>query len=309
MSVQESTVHSSLESRYLSGLNHFESGPFALAVEDFLSCLSTFEDPRIQRLAKKYIGESYARMGGQELRAEKFESALNNFSLAVSQAAGYPDYHLGRARAHAGLGNRAEQERALRKALDLHPRYVDALLALAAFQYSESKDEALATFEMACKASEDLYGEPYQDVLAAHRTQEPSKVVSILLSIRPLGTSLVGELVSRALESWQAGKVVEAEESLIRALQLAPRYADVRCKYGRLLLDLGRVEDALSELRTSVEINPRYVEGLTYLGLALIRNGNEQEGADYLHRALEMDPLHPVAIKEVALVSARRSSK
>ena len=63
MSVQESTVHSEAERRYLSGLGHFESGQFSLAIDDFLSCLSAFEDPRIQRLAKNYLGESYARLG------------------------------------------------------------------------------------------------------------------------------------------------------------------------------------------------------------------------------------------------------
>lgn len=308
MSVHETTVGSG-ESRYLAGLAAFESGRYHEAIEDFLVCLEANEDPRIQRLSKNYLGETYARLGAQALRDACYREALDHYAMAISQAPTYPDYHLGRARSHAGLGNADEQVRALKKALELHPGYVDALLAMAAYEYGLNPQEGLARFEKACAFSEDLYGEPYQALLAAHKAGQTGLVIERLLSLRSPGASQANACAASAAEHVLAERVTEAEAGYLKALELAPQYADIRCKYGQFLLSHGRVPEAIVQLRTAVEINSRYVEGLTFLGVALVRNGQDSEGADYLFRALEIDPLHPVATREAAQVSMRRSSK
>ena len=94
-----------------------------------------------------------------------------------------------------------------------------------------------------------------------------------------------------------------------KALAAAPGYADLRCKYGKVLLELGETEHAAEQLTRAVEINERYVEALATLGLAMAKMNRDIEAGDFFARALVLDPYHPVAIAESAKLPARRSMR
>lgn len=309
MSVQEPTQLPAGGLEYSRGLKAYEYGNLDDAIGEFQQCLNADNDPRIVRLAKNYLAESYARRGARAQLPEQYEQAVSDYTAAIALAPRYPDYHFGLAKVYLSCAHLEKHEAALARALELHPKYVDALLALAACQYRRDPEQALRSFELACGSSEELYGYAYRLIFDQHRAGNADGVIATLRSITETAPVQANQLLECATEYSNQEKFPEAEAAFRRAIELAPRFADIRCKFGQLLLRLDRNEEASAELSLAVDINPRYVEALTYLGISLIRLGRLSEGSEFLVRALEIDPLYPTASAELAQISVRRSSK
>jgi Tfp pilus assembly protein PilF len=95
------------------------------------------------------------------------------------------------------------------------------------------------------------------------------------------------------------GRWGDAEEGYRRALEVAPRFADIRCKHGQVLLQLDELEQAIAEFREAVTINPRYADAYAFLGVAYRRSGREDDAVGAFRAALTIDPAHVVAAQEI----------
>ena len=79
--------------------------------------------------------------------------------------------------------------------------------------------------------------------------------------------------------------------SMRRALELAPRNADVILAASRLAAGLGRADEAIGLCRRAIALDPFNVQGHRYLGLSLLYAGLLEEAEAALKYGLELDPL------------------
>lgn len=83
-----------------------------------------------------------------------------------------------------------------------------------------------------------------------------------------------------------------AEESFLRALQLAPGDPDISNNYGWFLCETGRAAKAMPLLQTALR-NPLYATPVIALNNAAVcasRLGDDKAAEDYLVRSLRVDP-------------------
>jgi Flp pilus assembly protein TadD len=139
----------------------------------------------------------------------------------------------------------------------------------------------------------------YREGLALLERGEDEEAVRSLKRVAPRLRHDPEAVVRAADELAHEGRWGDAEEAYRRALDLAPRFADVRCKHGQVLLQLDEVEQAIAEFREAVTINPRYADAYAMLGIAYRRAGQHEEARDAFRAALEADPNHAVAALEI----------
>ena len=65
------------------------------------------------------------------------------------------------------------------------------------------------------------------------------------------------------------GKLEDAIESYIQALQLNPKFVGVYNNLGNVLKDLGRLEEAIESYKRALMIDPDYVEACYNMGIIL----------------------------------------
>ena len=92
------------------------------------------------------------------------------------------------------------------------------------------------------------------------------------------------------LALYHLGRLEEAEEAYLRALQTCPRYVAALADLGELRLAQKRYEAALAPLHTASEIDPANTDVWIDRGLALHHLGRTDEALQSLDRALALDP-------------------
>ncbi|MDO8683688.1 MAG: tetratricopeptide repeat protein [Armatimonadota bacterium] len=83
-----------------------------------------------------------------------------------------------------------------------------------------------------------------------------------------------------------------AEEEFRLALEINPRYADIRYQLARALSSKGKIDEALSELELALEINPAFAKAYFERGLMMCKAGEFAMGIGEVSRAVEIDPAY-----------------
>lgn len=91
----------------------------------------------------------------------------------------------------------------------------------------------------------------------------------------------------------EAGAPTEAAAQYRRALEMRPRFHDIRNKLAQSLLHLGDLEGAEEQLQTALAGNPRYVPARLNLGLVHYRRGNLTQSATEWEECRSLDPDNP----------------
>lgn len=91
----------------------------------------------------------------------------------------------------------------------------------------------------------------------------------------------------------EAGSPTEAAAQYRRALELRPKFHDIRNKLAQSLLQLGELDAALEELTIALEGNPRFVPARLNLGLVHFRAGRTEEAAREWRTCQEHEPANP----------------
>lgn len=74
------------------------------------------------------------------------------------------------------------------------------------------------------------------------------------------------------------------------ALEIRPRFSDIRTKYAETLIELGELEEARTELTLILEARPSFVGARVRLGVVLHRLGENEAAVKEWEQCLEDDP-------------------
>ena len=151
------------------------------------------------------------------------------------------------------LGRQQDALREFARALELNPRYLEALIHQG-LVLSELGREAEAE-ESFRRAAASLV--PPADGLPA-----------------PVAARLANQHAELADAYAEAGALVRAIEQYERALELGPEYHDLRYRMARLMLEASRPLEAREALERVVSARPNFVDAEAALGLAHYLSGD-----------------------------------
>ncbi len=165
-----------------------------------------------------------------------------------------------------------QSERALgefRRALELNPRYLEALIHQGLVLNELGRErEADESFRRAAASVA-----PPSTGLTAHVAARLANLHSDLASAYAEGGS-----TERAIEQYR------------RALELGPTFHDLRYRLARLLLESGRALEAREELELVLEARPNFVDAEAALGLAHYLSGDAIGARAVWRRCLDRRP-------------------
>ena len=284
---------------YDAGVRAYESGRFSEAAESFDACLVRTKDTTLRRLARFYLGQSYARLGVERLQVGDIAGAEAAFRHALDLQPAYPDLHCLYASALEAKGDRVGLERELRIALEINPLYADAALRLGQLEYADGRHEsAMALISKAVRAGKGVDVDAYRGFAAAHQAGTYDQASALLGALTLVTAAPAVQQAQEAAAHVQAGRFEEATFAFEAALALEPGYADVRCGYGQALLELDRLDDAVKQFEAALAINPKYADAYAFLGVGLRRLQRVEESKQAFRRALACNPDHPIASLE-----------
>lgn len=200
---------------------------------------------------------------------EDFESALQTFQSVLEDHPSFADVQNKAGLCLAMLGRLDEALNHFDSALELNASYAEAHLnrgiILNDLGRHEEAQEAFA------KAGE---------IDTRDSRVFPSEVGNrIAVTHAQLGDLyLVADHPSNAIEHYRA------------ALEIRPRFVDIRSKFAETLMELGELEQAREELTLILESRPTFVGARIRLGVVLNRLGEDEEAMKQWKRCLKDDP-------------------
>jgi tetratricopeptide (TPR) repeat protein len=217
--------------------------------------------------------------------------------------------HANLAGIHLSKGKLDEAEREARRALEIAPGYLPALVYLAEV-YEQQK----------------RFGEALPLARQAAATESPDRQTGIYLLIANLYVSLgrpqdgiadlSGFLGRRGNESdlhsalgilrRAAGNAAGAEQDYRRALALDPQAQEPVKRLFELEDSRGKIETLVPILRTALSLNGDSAFHHNWLALVCERTGRQEEAEQEYRSALHSDPEHVVALVNLGSLLARR---
>lgn len=84
------------------------------------------------------------------------------------------------------------------------------------------------------------------------------------------------------------GELTAAAQDFARAVEVNPRYPDIRYRYGKCLEALARSDEAAEQYRRAIDRNPDYLEARVALAFCLMRAGKLAEADEAYEAALTL---------------------
>lgn len=214
---------------------------------------------------------------------EDFESALQTFQSVLEEYPGFADVQNKAGLCLAMLGRLEEALEHFDAALEENPSYAEAHLNRGIIlndlgRHEEAQKAFTKAGELDTRDSEEFPSEAGNRIAVTHAQ---------------LGDLyLVAEHPRRAIEHYRA------------ALDIRPRFMDIRSKYAETLIQLGELEQAKRELDVILESRPSFVGARIRLGVVLNRLGDDDQAVAEWRRCLEDDPRDMRARAYLASVEA-----
>jgi tetratricopeptide (TPR) repeat protein len=212
------------------------------------------------------------QLGVQAFERREYALALEHFRAILAERPGFVDI-----RHYAGLcliflGQSDEALEQIDLALDLNPGYVEAHINRALLLQELGRyDEARESFKLA----------------GDHEQHSHSRFSAAVTAGLANAHAAVGDLYHSA-EAYE-----EAADQYRAALDLRPRFHDIRNKYAAALLALNKPGEARDELERILDWNPRFSAARLNLGLALHRLGEIHEAAAEWQECARQHPDNP----------------
>jgi tetratricopeptide (TPR) repeat protein len=167
------------------------------------------------------------------------------------------------------LGQRERALAEFARALELNPRYLEALIHQGLVLYEMGREtEAEASFRRASASVS-----PSSNGLPA-----------------PVAARLANQHAELADAYAEAGALDRAVDQYRRALELGPGYVDLRYRMARLLLESGRSLEAREALEEVLRTRPNFVDACAALGLAHYLSGDALGARDIWKGCLKRRP-------------------
>lgn len=286
--------------RYDEAIRAYEKGNFKEAADLFKVCLRSDPDPSTRERANSYMAGALGKLAKIEVEQMHWDRALYYLDDAICVRPAYADLRMLRAVVFDSLNQTDDRMFDIRFALDMNPRYGLAVLHDGIKKYEEGdRANGIERIWESARYDPRLKTEEFEEALSLHGKGEHLRALEKFKDVWPMEQTDAEEIAAEADGYAHEGRWRDAEESYRRAIDLAPGFADVRCKHGQALMELDEVEQAIAEFREAVSINERYADGYAHLGLGLRSAGLEPEALDAFRAALEVDPEHVVAKAEV----------
>jgi tetratricopeptide (TPR) repeat protein len=226
--------------------------------------------------------------GRQSYERRDYVAALTDFREVLNVQPGFADVrHL----AGLCLSFLGQTEAALEefdRALAVNDEYVEAHINRALILNELGRfDEARAAFERA----------GYYEYAVSGRF--PAAITARLANKH----AEVGDLYQ------EAGAPMEAAAQYRRALEVRPKFHDIRNKLAQSLLLLGDLDGAVDELKAALEGNARYVPARLNLGLAYFRLGRRPDAAHQWNLCREIEPNNPQVRAYLAMLERNEGSE
>jgi tetratricopeptide (TPR) repeat protein len=200
---------------------------------------------------------------------DDFESALETFLSVLADHPHFADVHNKAGLCLAMLGRLEQALEHFEAAVGLNSSYAEAHLnrgiVLKDLGRSEEAEEAFSKAGALDAKDSPVF---------------PSEVGNrIAVTHAQLGDLyLVANHPKRATTHYQA------------ALEVRPRFMDIRTKYAETLIELGELEQARDELTLVLESRPNFVGARVRLGVVLHRLGHDEQAVREWNQCLEEDP-------------------
>lgn len=200
---------------------------------------------------------------------EDFESALQTFRTVLDDHPEFADVQNKAGLCLAMLGRLEEALEHFDAALVQNPSYAEAHLNRGIIlndlgRHEEAQRAFTKAGEIDTRDSREFPSEAGNRIAVTHAQ---------------LGDLyLVANHPTRAIEHYRA------------ALEIRPRFMDIRSKFAETLIELGELEQAREELNVILESRPSFVGARVRLGVVLNRLGEDEEAVKEWKRCLKDDP-------------------
>ena len=200
---------------------------------------------------------------------DDFESALATFREVLEEHPSFADVHNKAGLCLAMLGRMEEGLEHFEQAIKLNAAYAEAHLNRAIVLNELGRhDEAQAAFSRA------------DELDSRDSATFPSDVGNRIAVTH----AQLGDLYLVANHPQEAAKHYKA------ALEIRPRFMDIRSKFAESLIELGDLHKAKEELDTILEARPNFVGARVRLGVVLHRLGDNQAAVREWMRCASEDP-------------------
>jgi tetratricopeptide (TPR) repeat protein len=224
--------------------------------------------------------------GRHAFERKDYSAALESFRTILRDHPEYADIRHLAGLCLVFLGRPEEALEELDAALAVNPGYVEANINRAlVLQELGRYDEARHAFEAASEHEQQHHG------------RFPAAATARLANAH----AGVGDLYM------ETGAPGDAAAQYYMALELRPKFHDIRNKYATALLGMERLEEAVQQLRRVLEGNPHFIAARLNLGLALYRQGSVDEAAAEWEMCRAQQPGHPQVRAYLALLERVRS--
>ncbi|HYC33891.1 MAG TPA: tetratricopeptide repeat protein [Gemmatimonadales bacterium] len=205
----------------------------------------------------------------ERFAVQDYYGAIHLLEEIVDGGRAFADVHhlLGVSLSLLGQSERALAE--FRRALELNPRYLEALI-----------HQGLVLNELGRGAEADDSFRRAAASVAPPSTGLPAHVAARLANLH-------AELAEAYAE---AGAPDRAIEQYQRALELGPSFHDLRYRLARLLIETGRQLEAREALESVLEARPNFVDAEAALGLAHYLSGDAIGARDIWKTCLQRRP-------------------
>lgn len=180
-------------------------------------------------------------------------------------------------------GDLPAAERHFERAVEINPRYTEALINLAVTYNDLGKYDA----------AQRVYGKIHE--LEAKDGSPDSFAAGKIANMH-------ADLAKAYLD---AGCRPQAIEELRKAVELCPSFADLHVKLGTLYRDSGMLDSARDHFGAACTANPRYVPARVLLGATLLALGNPEEAMAEWRAALSIEPTNAKAKMYLRLAEER----
>jgi Tfp pilus assembly protein PilF/predicted AlkP superfamily phosphohydrolase/phosphomutase len=163
-------------------------------------------------------------------------------------------------------------------------------------------DEAIAEFQQAVRASEDLKIARINIARALFKKRDFQGATAELnkfLTQQPRSKEAENLLGNVAMEQRQ---YQEAETHFRKALQYEPNFTDARNSLGILFNKLGRTDDAMEAFQAVIATDPEYAEAHNNVGIILKERGRVEEAIASFRKAIAADAEFSGSYSNLALV-------
>jgi tetratricopeptide (TPR) repeat protein len=289
---------------YDSALACYEEERYSDAIPLFETALRECHDPTVQKLARAYLAESYAKLGYRRINQGDWERAYAYFTMATDHAPQYADWWFQAGYAAYRQGQYENALRALQQATQVNPSFARAQFLTGLTQYASGERERGLTTLQQWAVQLGVSPESFTEAIRLHRESRFAQAQQAFEQMLHGAQDNYAEYIRWGDEAYQRGDLQTAEACFRHVLNARPNYADVRNRLGVVLTAQGRDEEAIDQFIAAIRINPRYVEAHINLAIAYYELGYTEQAKAHYQQVLEYDPENRVAREALQKIAA-----